>query len=675
MSSGQVLSAMLQRSRAALRADGLGLLAGHGVADHVYRPPHLPYASLVGPLNLETESERELPTQVVRVRTPGYLAGAGLLATDLVPPAGDIGLLLDGAASATVRLDFGARALTPITSPGTGAAVASTMQAAIRTAVGAGAFSESGTPVIDPARVAELTAVTVRWDRVRQRLVISSGRRGPVTGALRTGVASSVATVALPANDVAPALGLAAGALATPGRITRSRDTPPTAVGIDVRLDLWAGTQTELARLLDAWCAATPTRSELLLDPTSLATDVAAGDTSVRLLFGVLPRTPTTVVAASASGGFTDRISGRAPELDGAQITAGALTLSGNETATFLAVGVRPVAEAWRPAPHGVRGWSAELDLHVRTPADPGDSGQVLRLAYGATTVLRLDLTREGADHYRLHATGERADGQDFSPATVNLSAAALEAASAVHVHVAVDAVAGTLRLFADGAVPQPGGTPSPGPAAAGVDEDVVLTLGDPGGSDLEIGISELQLDSRPLGPADSRLRRAGPAAAWWTPGDPLVLAHSSDGYSAAGPSFTGFVLAVEDDLVHLDRPVVGDFPRGESIAHGGRLFMAQRQLRRNDDLMNRLYRVAFEYRVSAFLDDTRSAVSAPAVERPEVELRDLARLRAEEADPLAPAYPPRPAAQSVGISTRITSPRPPTHSGSGSSGTRPIHP
>jgi len=122
---------------------------------------------------------------------------------------------------------------------------------------------------------------------------------------------------------------------------------------------------------------------------------------------------------------------------------------------------------------------------------------------------------------------------------------------------------------------------------------------------------------------------------------------------------------------VHLDRPVTETFRRGSSIAHQGRLFIAQRQLRRNDDLMNRLCRVVLEYRVSAFLDDTRSSVTAPLVERPEVELRELARLLAEQADPLDPSYPPRPGPARIGISTVITSSTASStsSSGAGSSG------
>lgn len=673
MGSGQVLSAMLHRGRAALRVDGLGVLAGHGVADHAYRPPHLPYASLVGPLNLETESERDVPAQVVRVRNPGYLAGADRAGADLVPPPGVLGLRLDGSAEATIALDFGPRAGTPLTGAGTGAAVAAGMQAAIRAAVTAGAFLADGAAITDPARLAELRAVTVRWDRARNRLVISSGRRGPVSGELRPGLNSSVTRVARAGNDVAGALGLAAGAFAAPGTISRTRDTPPTAVGIDVRLDLWASNQTQLARLLDAWWAATPTRSELLLDATMLAEDAADGDTSVRLLFGTLPRTPTTVVALDADGDFIDRISGRPPTLSGAVAAAGGLLLSGSDTATYIAVGVRPVAEAWHPVPPGVRGWAAELGIRLQLPGGNGDSAQVLRLAYGNATVIRLDLTRAGGD-YRLRATGERADGADFGFAAVTVAPEALEGDDPLHVHVAVDAAAGVLRLLADRGIAEPGGDPQPGPAAAGIDEDVVLTLGDPAGSDLDLEIRELMLDSRPLGPADPRLRRTGPAATWWAPGDPLVLAHSLDGYSATGPAFHGAVVAVTGDVLALDRPITGDFPRGSSIAHGGRLFMAARQLRRNDDLMNRLYRVALEYRVSAFLDDTRSGVSAPAVERPEVEVRELARLLAEEANPLAPAYPPRPAAGTVGVTTRSTTPQP-SHPGAGSPGAGPIQP
>lgn len=669
MGSSQLLNAMLHRTRAALRLDGLGVLAGHGVADQVYRPPHLPYASIVGPLGLETESERDVPARMVRVLNPGYLAGVPRTAVDNVPAAGVLGLVVDSTATGAVPVDFGALAGTPITAEGTGPRIAAALQAAIVAAVAVDAFTE-GAPISDSARLAELRAVIVRWDPVLDRLVISSGRRGPVTADPRPGV-SRVATAAQPVGDVAPALGLAAGAVTASGTITRSRDTPPTAVAIDVRLDLWAGTQAELARLLDAWCAVTPTRSELLLGPTPLAADAAPGDTSVRLLFGALPRTPATVVSAGPVDGFVDRISGRAPALAGTVLTSSAIRLAGGATATFRAVPVRPIADAWHPNPAGLRGWSADLDLRAAAAAAVGDSGQVLRVGYGPRTVLMLSLVRDTATRYLLRGTAESADGTPFATAGVALDANVIEGAARVHVHVSVDAAAGAVRLLAERGTVQPVMAAVPGAAAAGVDEDVVLTLGDPGGPGLDIEIGEVQLNGRPLGPADSRLRRLGPAASDWTPGDRLVLTRSLDGFSGSGPTFDGYVLGVDGAALHLDRPITEGFPRGASIAHAGRLFMAQRQLRRNDDLMNRIYRVAFEYRISAFLDDTMAAVSAPLVERPEVEVRELARLIAEQADPLAPVYPPRPAAQAVGISTRITTSaaRSSTSSGSGSSG------
>ena len=51
------------------------------------------------------------------------------------------------------------------------------------------------------------------------------------------------------------------------------------------------------------------------------------------------------------------------------------------------------------------------------------------------------------------------------------------------------------------------------------------------------------------------------------------------------------------DRVVSLDRPAPEDFPRSRTLAHGGALFVTQRQLRRNDNLMNRVYRVAVDGR------------------------------------------------------------------------------
>jgi hypothetical protein len=71
---------------------------------------------------------------------------------------------------------------------------------------------------------------------------------------------------------------------------------------------------------------------------------------------------------------------------------------------------------------------------------------------------------------------------------------------------------------------------------------------------------------------------------------------------------------------------------------------------------MNQLYRVCVEYRVSTFLDERFAGVSAPLVEIPEIEVRELARLSAELADPENPVYPIRPATGHPGTRTVVLS-------------------
>lgn len=601
---------------------------------------------------METEPERGATAHIVRVRNPGYLAGTPRDSTDLVPGPGFLGLLFDGSAWVSAPVDPGPLAGAALT--GAGPQLAAILQAALRAAVDDGLFVEDGVPVTDPVRRAELRALTVRWDAAPRRLVVSSGRRGPVSGDLAAGVTSLVAAAPLLADDLGPALGLGATAGSRAGAVTRSRDAAPTAVAVDVRLDLWAGTQGELATMLDAWFAVTPTRAEILLAPTPLAAGVAAGDTTVRLLFGVLPQSAATLLAAVAGDGLTDRVAGRSPGLGGgASVTPQGVRLAGPGTATYPVVPLPAVAQAWHPRPAGALGWAVGLRLRIAAPSAEGDAGQVFRLAYGGAGALALRLVRTGTS-YRLDGTADRADGVPFAGGSVLVPAAALEADQPVDVHVLVDGAAGIVRVVATGGSPVPPAAPAaPGPAASGVDEEVVLTLGDPSGSGLTVEIAEVRVDGRPLGPADSRLRRTGPAATVWSPGDPLVLSRSADGFTSAGNGFHAFVLSVDGDRVRLDRPVTEAYPAGATLAHQGRLFMAQRQLRRNDDLMNRIYRVAVEYRVSTFLDDLRSAVTAPLVERPEVEVRELLRLLAEQSGTPLPA---RAAPATVGAQVLLTS-------------------
>ena len=119
--------------------------------------------------------------------------------------------------------------------------------------------------------------------------------------------------------------------MTAPGRLVRHRRPTPTAVAVDVRVDLWTGTQSELASVLDAWTRTTATRGQLLLRPAVLAADVAPTDTSVRLLSPAEPAGRTTIALLDViDTAVVDRLTGRAARLiGGPQVLDGDLTLAG----------------------------------------------------------------------------------------------------------------------------------------------------------------------------------------------------------------------------------------------------------------------------------------------------------------------------------------------------------
>ena len=179
MGSRELLLGILWRARAGIRADGLAVTAGHGMADAAYRPPALPYVSVVGPLTVELEPERDLPRAIfVPVQSPGYLAGRGRGVGDVVPADGQLQLRVDGDVLITATVDLGALAGQSWTAAGVGPAVAEALQVAVR----AGTRTVDGGPVADADRLAELAELTVRWDAPRRRLVVASGRRDVITG-------------------------------------------------------------------------------------------------------------------------------------------------------------------------------------------------------------------------------------------------------------------------------------------------------------------------------------------------------------------------------------------------------------------------------------------------------------------------------------------------------------
>ena len=133
MGSRELVEGLLWRARAGIRVEG-SLRAGHGMADASYRPPALPYASVIGPLNIELEPDRDPPRTIfLPVQAPGYLAGAERVAADLVPAPGDLTLRIDGDIIVVADVDLGALAGESMTADGVGPAVAEVLEQAIRT--------------------------------------------------------------------------------------------------------------------------------------------------------------------------------------------------------------------------------------------------------------------------------------------------------------------------------------------------------------------------------------------------------------------------------------------------------------------------------------------------------------------------------------------------------------
>lgn len=656
MGSRELLTGFLWRARAGVRADGLAVMAGHGMADAAYRPPALPYVSVVGPLTVELEPERDLPRVVfVPVQSPGYLAGASRGLADPVPDDGQLRIRADGDVVVTADVVLGPLAGQTWAAAAVGPAVAEALQTAVR----AGTRTVEGVVVTDVDRVAELDAMTVRWDAARRRLVVASGRRGVITGTdLLARQPSSVEPVE-PAGPMMAALGLAMGGepldapLVAPGRVIRHRRPTPTAVALDVRVDLWAGSQSELAEVLDAWTRITATRGQLLVQPAVLASDVAATDTSVRLLAPAEPLTRTTLVALDViDATLVDRVTGgRARLRGGAAVADGELALSGTQGADLTFFTRAPVPSAWEPDSPTRHGYAATVGL--RAPAlAMGDSAQVLTIRLAGRPALTLGLERVAAG-VELRAAAARADAGTFAPASGVVTLPALQAG--IDVHVSLDARRGSLTLAVDGQLLDVGGPGHPGPPVGGPGMQVVVGAveGAPGNTG-DLAVRHVHVHSAPVGAPDPRLRQAAAPASAWSPGDPFVLARSQDGVGTSGDGVPASVVGVQGDRVLLDRPVGASFPRASSIAFRRSEFFSQRTLRRSDDLMNQLYRISAEYRVSTLLDEPDARVSAPLVESVDIQTRDFAQFAAELAGAPDPLASGRPAGGAPGTTARF---------------------
>lgn len=630
--TADIVDALLWRSRAVLRLDVSPLHAGHGLADPLYRPPRLPYASVLGPLSYAVEPERDLPRErSLTVRIPGYLAGSSLPEAAVVPAPGALELLVDGDVRVDVAVDHGldaGQALTDERADG----VAEQVQQAVLDAVAAGAASIGGVPVADPERLEELARVTVRWDRPNRRFVMASGRRGPVAAST-----SDVSAVRLAApTPYAEQLGWDAGALTPTGRLTLHQVPAPIAMAFDVRVDLWAGSQRHLAALVESWARVTPTRCQMLLRPGLPSADVPDGATEVRLQARGEPATRWTRLQLENEGGFADRRTGRAVTVSGGSTTGPAgitLPAGGAATTTFLP---RPaVPDPLAPAHPAPVGWAVSTDVRV-TGAD-GDERTVATLRHGATVALgiavrwALEPSGNGAPPVltaHVRAVAEAADSTSLPEADVPVPAAALDAGA--RMHALVDATSGRTAVWVDdvGALGA-----AVGPVEPTGGDGMVLDLG--GGPGPQLDLEHVHVLARPLGPLDHRHRATAATADRWRPGDAVTLVRSDDGATPRGVPFTAVVVAVRDGELVLDRPVVGTWSRHDTLVGGHLVFSRQTAVHRRDDLAANLARVCLEHTVSGYVEPEGAASGARLVETVDTQLLEM---------PLLPADVDRPA-------------------------------
>lgn len=628
--TAEIVDALLWRARSALRVDGAPFFAGHGLADPLYRPPRLPYASVLGPLSYHLEPERDLPREAtLTVRTPGYLAGVPLPPATVLPAPGLLALLVDGDVRVEAAVDHGPDTGQPLTDA-RGRAAAARIEAALAAAVAGGGASVAGGPLTDPARLAEVAATTVRWDEANRRLVVASPRFGPVTTTDGVEVVSRVELAAPSAH--ADGLGLGDGALTAPSRLVGHRVPSPVAMAFDVRVDLWAGSQRHLATLVEAWARVTPTRCQLLLRPALPAADVTDGATQVALQSGGEAPTRWTVLQLEPEGGFADRRSDRAVSLaGGAAPGATGLALPTGATATFAFLRPPPVPDPLAPRHPAPLGWALATRVATGPGAVAGEQAVVAELAHGATSVLRLEAVwvtvapvNGGGPTLacELRATAQAGDGAALPTATLRLPAAAVEAG--VEVHALVDAVGRHVAVHADGVGTVGEAAPDPHPPAGG--PGMELRLGS-AGSTRPLALGHVQVHTRPLGPLDHRHRRATASADRWQPGDPVTLVRTDDGFSPRGASFAAVVVAVDGATLHLDRPVVGTWPRHDTAVAARLVFSQQTAVRRRDDLASHLTRVSLEHTVSGFVEPQGSAVGARLVESLDLRLVDRLEL------------------------------------------------
>jgi hypothetical protein len=628
-----ILHGLLWLARAALRAGRLPVQAAHGYADPAYRPPRLPFVSIVGPLAVAQDRGRDTtkPREAM-FQLPGHLLGSAR-PTPASVPGGSLALRFDGDASVTVSVAGG-----DLQPDAAARGVAAQIESLLRAAVDAGEYRNAdGSIVTDLARRAELSLVTCRWDASVRRFAISSGRRGTAEGLRR----SSVERLPVPS-----AAGLALGfddALSVEGRLKRHKLPAPRAMTVDVRLELWAGSQGELAAMTDDLARLVEARTSFATRPALLAADANAGDTTLRVLSEGEPLTPASLVLLEAADGPRDRVSNRAFSAPDGALLSGPprFRLSG---AQALALDVNPTPlipsplDTGHPAPRGI---ALSIGVSV-TGASGGQRFRLALLEHGAAAVLVVELefaSSAGQLFADVISTATFSSGGASNQAETRQRVLASSPASSerpfergVVIHVAVVVSTGQIESWVDGEARAQGAEPAPvvGQGSLLGGSDMRLSVGaGVGGNPLPIDVRHVHLFSEPLGAFDARLRSSLASVRHFVPGQKLRLAYSEDGCSPGQPRAETTVVSVDGDTLTVFPSVEDHWPRGRTLLFADELFLQQVELRRRDDLLNQLYRLSVDYRIAALLESDFPEASAPLVELPVVDVRTLSAARA----------------------------------------------
>lgn len=619
----EVLDGLLWLVRLGLRAGPAGIHAGHGYADPSFRPARLPFVSLIGPLCVEVEPESDPPKPSdVLVQLPGFVLGEPR-AAEVLPSGQTLSLVADGDASCTITIPIGA----DFSDDAQVEALCASVQAELRSAATTGGFQDgSGAPVIDPEKVAELEQLTCRWDRSSRFVAIASGRRGYVDEV-------QASTVEVSGGTAAPAMGLDPPAKTAEGRFTRQRAPAPKGFTVDFRLDLWAANQRGLGYLVDTLIRTVPVRAQVATRPALLAVDTAPGSREIRLLSRGEPTLDRSLFHVELPDGFVDRVTGRAMATTaGATAESGPdrLRFSGSGTARLVLVATPVIPDPRRPEHPAPRGISVGMGL-VLDGASNNDQGTLLAIEHEGSDLVRLtyEVDNEGSDLFvdlTLEADLHVASG-GTARASLTRRVPLPRLEQGTDLHLALDAARGRVSIqldgdtqdLADAAISVAGPDDEPGVPVGG--DGLELVIGDPDGAPLAFELTHLHVVAEPFLALDPRLRASTSPASRFRPGDRIALGYSADGRLPRGDTEAFYVRSVAGDRVELDRPIDRAWGRGSTLVFSRAHFLHQRQMKRRDDLMNRLYRYSVGYRVSALLEQRETPISGTLVATPVVEL------------------------------------------------------